>query len=116
MRPHVIALSSVATGLVCLGLFRTLVPDASSQPKVTTKAEVNSMIHGQPACFVPNVGQWDHRAKFVQRGGERGDDQRHRGARQAERRARAVPLSAGGWIISAYAATVAKLPILATAM
>ncbi len=42
---------------------------SGSQPlcgrKPTSTAEANAMLLRQPGFFVPNLGQWQHRAKFV---------------------------------------------------
>ena len=37
--------------------------------KATSKAEANAMLQRQAACFVPNLGQWQHQGKFVHRSG-----------------------------------------------
>ena len=37
--------------------------------KPTSKAQANKLIQRQPGFFVPNLGQWDHPAKFVHRSG-----------------------------------------------
>ena len=36
--------------------------------KATSKVEADAMLQRQAACFVPNLGQWQHGARFVQRG------------------------------------------------
>ena len=44
--------------------------DSRSTVSPSTDAAVtNRLLHRQPGLFVPNVGQWDHRAKFVYRNG-----------------------------------------------
>ncbi len=42
-----------------------------SEPPATppTVAEADHMLRGQPACFVPNLGQWAHQAAYVARFG-----------------------------------------------
>ena len=40
--------------------------------KTTSKAQANAMLQRQAGCFVPNLGQWKHRAKFVHRSGPSG--------------------------------------------
>ena len=59
--PRLVRASSAACLLACLVLgYGTSSADT---------ARADELIRGQPACFVPNLGQWDHPAKFVHRNG-----------------------------------------------
>ena len=57
---------AVAAALVILA---APTPAPTVESKVASKAEANELIRRQPGFFVPNLGQWDHPAKFVHRSG-----------------------------------------------
>ncbi len=67
----------VAAGLAAMAWITAMVVDPSrpsgsqslSSLKATSKAEANAMLQRQAGCFVPNLGQWEHRARFVHRSG-----------------------------------------------
>ncbi len=45
-------------------------PDGKAhQAPITDTARANDLIRRQPGFFVPNLGQWDHAARFVHRSG-----------------------------------------------
>ena len=60
---------SLALGLLYFGQSSESQPATTAQPKVATKAAANRMLQRQPDCFVPNVGQWQHGARYVARFG-----------------------------------------------
>ncbi len=43
-------------------------PERPATP-ITATAQANELIQRQPGFFVPNLGQWDHPARFVHRSG-----------------------------------------------
>ncbi len=56
-------------GAMVLGPFYTLGSQSPRALRATSKAQANAMLQRQPGFFVPNLGQWNHPARFVHRSG-----------------------------------------------
>ncbi len=80
LSPRVARFSSAACVLVCLALAYGHFADSGAPPSegksptmlgtsIADTARANELIRRQPGFFVPNLGQWDHPAKFVHRNG-----------------------------------------------
>ncbi len=61
--------ATAAIGALVLGPFHTSGSQSPRGLKDTSKAQANAMLQRQAGCFVPNLGQWNHRARFVHRSG-----------------------------------------------
>ncbi len=61
--------ATAAMGAMVLAPSHTSGSQSPRSLKATSKAQANAMLQRQAACFVPNLGQWKHRARFVHRSG-----------------------------------------------
>ncbi len=60
-----VVIVAVTAALIILATPQDSTPAPTGQPKVATKAKANELIRRQPGFFVPNLGQWEHPARFV---------------------------------------------------
>ena len=61
--------ATAGVGVIVLCLFHASGSQLPRGLKATSKAQANAMLQRQAARFVPNLGQWKHRARFVHRSG-----------------------------------------------
>jgi hypothetical protein len=74
MRPVFLVPLSLALGVSYVGLFgladATPAPQQQTASSTTpTTADANRLLQRQPGFFVPNLGQWEHGARFIHRSG-----------------------------------------------
>jgi hypothetical protein len=74
MRRFFLASLTLVAGTAYVGVFHVAdeTPASREQAASTiapTTADANRLMQGQPGFFVPNLGQWDHAARFVHRSG-----------------------------------------------
>lgn len=61
--------SAALLGVVCFSLGYPTSVVQPADPERTARVGATRMMQAQPACFVPNQGQWEHAARFVRRSG-----------------------------------------------
>ncbi|MHC4898157.1 MAG: DUF7948 domain-containing protein, partial [Planctomycetota bacterium] len=57
--------ATAAMGAMVLAPFQAPGSQSPRDLKAPSKAQANAMLQRQAACFVPNLGQWEHPARYV---------------------------------------------------
>ena len=70
MRPFFLASLTLVAGISYIGVYHAAdaalaSPEQAVSTNTPTTAYANRLLQGQPGFFVPNLGQWDHPARFV---------------------------------------------------
>ncbi|MHC4077218.1 MAG: DUF7948 domain-containing protein, partial [Planctomycetota bacterium] len=60
-----VATATAAMGAMVLAPFQAPGSQSPRDLKAPSKAQANAMLQRQAACFVPNLGQWEHPARYV---------------------------------------------------